>query len=119
MLCGGHDGSPGAHRVADHDGRPAECGDEGGDIASGGVVAVAGEGGVAVAVPAQIGGGHAVAGCHQRRSQEAVGRAQIGHARNQHNQRSVAVHVIGDSAAVTLKEAGARRGGVVSFIWLT
>ena len=66
-------------------------------VARGLDVAVAGEARVAVAVAAQVARGDPVARHDQRRRQEAVGGAQVAHARDEHDERPVAVDVVPDA----------------------
>ena len=105
-LRGGQDRGPGAHGVAHHHGRAAEFPDQGKDIASGFLIAVGRERGIAVAVAAKIGAGHPVTRSPQGRSQETVAGPQVTHARHQHHQGAGTCDVVTDPPLRTAEITG-------------
>ena len=105
-LRGGEDRGPGAHGVAHHDCGAAEFSDQGDDVASGFLVAVGGERGVAVAVAAKVGAGDPVTRCPQGRSEETVAGPQVTHARHKHHQGAGACDVVADPPLRTAEVTG-------------
>nr|WP_245722414.1 hypothetical protein [Micromonospora matsumotoense] len=100
------DTGPGGPGVADDDRRPAELGDQGADVGGRLGVAVGREGGVAVAVTAQVGAGHGETGGDQGRGEEPVRRAQLRHPGHEHHERAAALDVVGDAAFRAVQVAG-------------
>ena len=90
------DGSPGAHRVADDDGRATELFDESEHVAGGLHVTVGGERRVAVAVTAQIGRCDSVARLDERGREEAIGRSQVAHPWDQDDEGAIPGDVVCD-----------------------
>ena len=98
-LGGGPRGGAGAHRVADEDRGSAQVLDERERVLAGDDVAVRREGGVGVAVAAQVHDGDAVAGLDERAGELAPGAAQVPHAGDEDDERTGrgAVERVGDA----------------------
>ncbi len=104
VLRGDDDCGTRGHGVAHNNGGGLELAEQRFDVASGVFVTVAGERGVAVAVPAEVGGDHRVAGGDELGGEETVARAEVAHAGDEHNEGSLPLDVVGDVALLRTGE---------------
>ena len=103
LRRGDHRGA-GAHRVADDVRRAAELVDERESVRGEGLVVVGAEGGVAVAVAAEVQAGHPVAAVDEQRDEVPVRRAELAHRRQADDQGTGPGDVVREASVGTREE---------------